>query len=57
MSHRNEGIEELTVSSECDTKGHVCGIVGFEKVSIGNWSVFKCSYSCMNVLRIVVARK
>jgi hypothetical protein len=57
MSHRNEGIEELTVSSECDTKGHVCGIVGFEKVSIGNWSIFKCSYSCMNALRIVVARK
>src|ERR1700722_7501459 len=35
MSHRNLGIAELTMSSECDTKVHVCGMVGFGKVSIG----------------------
>ena len=32
---RNVGIAELTVGSECDAKGHVCGMVGFGKVSIG----------------------
>jgi hypothetical protein len=57
MSHRKVRIAELTVSSECDTKGHVCGMVGFGKVSIGSWSVFKCSYSYVNALRIVVASK